>query len=351
MRALVTGALGNLGVSVTKRLLDEGYQVTGVDNNSRNALLGGDVKDNVKHLKAYFNNAKFILNGLNIVEAPWHKIKGDFDVIVHCAAQVSHPKSIEIPDTDFMINALGTFKLLNHTRRNWPNAKFIHIGTAKIYGENVDKLWPYEEQATRYWYQKIAWVDDFKGVSEHCSFDQTMKTPFGCSKACADLYVQEFAYLYGLKTVVLRPGVFTGQYAKPVIWQNWVGDLMKEVLTQDQVDIIGWNGKQVRDVLHTEDLVDAIMLMIRWMPAKGEVFNIGGGMNNAISVLEAFHKICVMTQKWPELGFLPKREGDWQVYVTDNSKLQKRYPQWSVTRDLDYIFNEALECYRSIASD
>lgn len=295
------------------------------------------------NINVFPKTAQLELIGADITDKDWEaEFPDGVDVIVHCAAQVSHPRSIEIPVRDFTVNALGTLRLLEFARR-FPPKVFIHIGTAKIYGQNVDKH-NYEELETRYWpTAKVHGHPYYNGINESCSVDQVgIGTPFSVSKLTADKLCQEWAYTYGLQTAVLRPGVFTGQYAKPVIYQNWVGQLVKDIMTKTHVDIIGWKGKQVRDVLHTSDLVDAIMLMIDNPPPKGEVYNIGGGMDNAISLLEAFYKICKITGKNPTLGFLPKREGDWCVYVGDNSKLEKQYPEWKVTKNLDYIINEVI---------
>lgn len=360
----VTGCLGNAGVSICNRLLADGHTVVGIDNESRGEILGesGDVSDNISSIEQH--TQRFLYEKMDIRSADWmhlaHHAGVKPDVIVHAAAQVSHPKSIETPVIDFEVNAMGTLMLLEYVRKCTPNTQFIHIGTAKIYGQNVDSMIPYKELPSRFWYDKPEEYHyhgrkniPFRGVDEkNCSVDQVgIGTPFSVSKLAADRYVQEYGETYGLQTSVLRPGVFTGKYAKATIYQNWLYHKALEIFSAgnySQIPIIGWKGKQVRDILHTDDLVDAIMLMIQRPPPNGEVYNIGGGMDNAISVIEACHRLFRMhwggaLDRWPTFKYEPNRPGDWCVYVTDNSRLMNDYPEWKVTRNLDYIFQELYE--------
>lgn len=257
------------------------------------------------------------------------------DVIVHAASQVSHPKSIDIPMADFQINAFGTIRLLEAVRAHAKDPIFVYISTAKIYGENVD-IEPVKESKSRYEYEDWG----YKGIDESCSMDNTKKTPFGCSKAYADLITQEYGKMYGCKTSVLRPGCFAGQFTRPTIHQRWEAFLMLKALKGETIDVFGYHGKQVRDILHCKDLTDAIMFLIKEPPHNGAVFNIGGGKENAISVNEAILRIGTLLGKEPMVKYREKREGDWRVYITDNSKLQAQYKDWKVSKNLDFIFSE-----------
>ena len=331
-KALVTGCLGNLGCYVTERLLSEGYHIIGIDNDTRGRMLGASVIRSVAHLASRKN---FYLNQWDIRDPLLEQLikASKFDLIVHCAAQVSHPHSIDVPVEDFEINAHGTLRLLEYVRRHSDDSIFIHVGSAKIYGENVDAF-PEIALPSRYDYD-----GDFNGISESCSFDRTVKTPFGASKAYADLIAQEYGMLYGLKTVVLRPSCFVGKYTVPSLLQRWEAWIMLNILKGEPVRIFGYKGKQVRDILHCEDLVNAIMLMIANLPKKGDVFNIGGGRNNSLSVLECIELVKEVTRLSPkDIIYDEKRPGDWRVYITDNSKLIRHYPNWHISWDLGRIF-------------
>jgi len=282
-------------------------------------------------------NFKILLADFRDDLVKWEIESSRFGLIVHCAAQVSHPHSIDIPMEDFQINAYGTLKLLEAVRKHSENSTFVYIGSAKIYGENVDAF-PWVENSTRYDY---AYPAEFRGISERCSFDQTMKTPFGCSKAYADLITQEYGRLYSLKTVVLRPSCFVGRYTVPSLLQRWEAWIMLNILRGEPVRIFGYKGKQVRDILHCEDLVNAIMLMVDDPPKKGDVFNIGGGRENSLSVLECIDLVKKVTGLSPsKVVYEKKRPGDWRVYITDNSKLLACYPKWGITWNLERIFGE-----------
>ena len=332
--AFVTGCLGNLGTYITERLLSEGYQVVGIDNDARGQLLGASVLRHLDRLKLV-ENFKFVRADIrDFIDMEMEA--SCFDLIIHCAAQVSHPHSIDIPMEDFQINAYGTLRLLESVRKHSDDSTFVYIGSAKIYGENVDKF-PQVELPTRYDYP----FNGFKGISERCSFDQTLKTPFGCSKAYADLITQEYGLLYGLKTMVWRPSCFVGKYTVPSLLQRWEAWIMLNILRGEPVRIFGYKGKQVRDILHCEDLVNAIMLLVNEPPKKGEVFNIGGGRENSLSILECIELVRNVTGLSPtKIIYEDKRAGDWRVYVTDNSKLIQHYPEYRITWNLERIFVE-----------
>lgn len=341
--ALVTGSLGNVGTYITRRLLDEGYHVVGVDNNDRAATLGkdGDTRDNA----GLFEDEDYVHLNADITTIYWDTLfPYGFDAIVHAAAQVSHPRSIEIPMLDFKINALGTIKLLEYLRNRSPLASFIFLSTSKVYGENVNQ-YPIVEHDSRYDYD-AGWSgrNNFNGVSERCSIDQTLHTPFGCSKLYADVVTQEYGRLYGLNTAVLRPNCMAGIHTKPTIYQRWEAFIMKKVLAGEKVEIFGFKGKQVRDIIHCSDVADAIYRMIERPPKKkGEVFNIGGGMYNSLSVLELLDRIKMFTGKYPEIINQPKREADWAIYTTDTSKLWREYPDWKLTVTITDILRELIE--------
>jgi CDP-paratose 2-epimerase len=343
--ALVTGCYGNLGCYITKRLVKEGYEVTGIDNDTRgNTLDSESVLSNQYEL----GGADFNFINRDIRHISWeHEFPDGFDVIVHTAAQVSHPKSIEIPWTDFTINAVATLSMLEYIRNYSQRSKFVFISTSKVYGENVEKVHPILLDSTGEisHFRYGSWE---KGINEKCPIDYTLHTPFGVSKIAADMYTQEYGRLYGLATVVLRLNCTAGKYTRPARLQRWEAWFLQQYLKKvDPIDVAGWGGKQVRDIIHCDDVVDAIMGLLPWLEPnrmmRGEVFNIGGGYNNSLSVNECLKRCEALTGHKPEVRYNARREGDWSIYITDTSKLEEFLPEWKIKYDLDYIFQELYE--------
>jgi CDP-paratose 2-epimerase len=208
------------------------------------------------------------------------------DVIIHTAAQPSHPKSIEIPLEDFQVNAWGTLFLLENVRKYNKDAIFVYCSTNKVYGDTPN-YYSYKIVEKRY-----EPVDPqlWDGFDESLRIDQTLHTPFGVSKSAADLYVQEYARLYGIKTGVFRMGCITGGRAMAVEQHNWEPYFIKKALTGEVLTIYGYKGYQVRDVIHARDLARLFYEFVN-NPRPGEVYNVGGGRGNSISLLEAIDLI------------------------------------------------------------
>jgi len=333
MKVLITGGAGLVGSYSCIHFAKQGYDVVAVDNFMRGKIFGdlGSTKENADILKKHFNNLEFHEIDMRDTEKMKTLVK-DSDIIVHTAAQPSHPKSIEIPLEDFSINAFGTLNLLELTRKYADNAIFIFTSTNKVYGENPNKL-KIVEKETRYDYA------DIDGVDENLSLDHTMHTPFGVSKVTADLYCQEYSRLYGLKMGIFRLSCITGPMAKAVEMHNWEPYFVKANIEGKTLNIYGYKGKQVRDVIDARDLVAAISAFVN-KPRKCEVYNMGGGRKNSISLLESFKLIENITGKPMKYVIKDGREGDHQVYISDIQKFKNHYPDWDIRIDLNKVFTD-----------
>lgn len=331
MKILVTGGAGLVGSYSCKFFAKEGHDVVAVDNFMRGTIFGaeGSTKGNFEALKKENPDIEFHQSDIRDTEKMAQLVKG-CDVVIHTAAQPSHPKSIEIPLEDFSINAFGTLNLLELTRKNTKDALFVFTSTNKVYGENPNTL-NIIEKDTRYDYA------DIDGIDESMPIDHTMHTPFGVSKVAADLYCQEYARLYGIRTAIFRLGCITGPMAKAVEMHNWEPHFIKANMEGRTLNIFGWKGKQVRDVIDARDLVQAFAEFIKKPRALG-VYNMGGGRKNSISLLESFDLIESITGNKMKWVLKETREGDHQCYISDLSKFKSDYPNWDIRLDLKTIF-------------
>jgi len=341
MKVLVTGAAGLVGYHACEHFSELGSRVVAVDNFMRRTLFGpdGDTRSNARTL---WRKHRVRVQRLDVRSKAVTKLVRGCDVVVHTASQPSHPKSIEIPMLDASLNIDGTLNLLEATRQHAKDAVFLFCSTNKVYGENVHKL-PVVELERRYDY-----ADGIEGVDESMSVDQTLHTPFGVSKLTADVYCQEYARLYGLKTGVFRLSCITGPAAKAVEAQNWEPYFICKNLRGEKLNVYGYKGKQVRDVIDARDLVAAFQAFIG-SPHPGEVYNMGGGRKNSISLLESFELIQSITGKPMSFQLQPKREGDHMIYITDLKKFAAAYPNWALRYDLNAIFRDIYEVLRAEA--
>lgn len=335
----MTGAAGLVGYHSCDYFSETGAKVVAVDNFMRKRLFGpgGDTRSNAK---ALWKKHRIKVRPLDIRSKAISKLVQGCDVVVHTASQPSHPKSIEIPILDESININGTLNLLEATRQKAKDAVFLFCSTNKVYGENVHKL-PVVELEKRYDY-----ANGILGVDESMPIDQTLHTPFGVSKLAADVYCQEYARLYGLKTGIFRLSCITGPAAKAVEAQNWEPYFIWKNLKQEKLNIYGYKGKQVRDVIDARDLVSAFDEFIR-LPHPGEVYNMGGGRENSISLLESFDLIRSMTGKQMIFELGPKREGDHMVYISNIKKFRSHFSHWALKYGLRAIFQDLYEALQS----
>ena len=334
MKILVTGAAGLVGTECCKLFASDGWEVISVDNYLRAEIFGSDAdtKANIKKtIKAYgLEHHEIDIRDENIA-----KLVERADAVVHAAAQPSHPRSIQIPLEDFQINAFGTLNLLEATRQRNKEVPFVYCSTNKVYGE-APNFFSYEKTDKR-----LEPVDPllWDGFDESLRIDQMMHTPFGVSKAAADMYCQEDAYLYGLKTGVFRMGCITGGAAKATELHNWEPFFVKKAITGETLRVFGHEGYQGRDVIHAADLAKLFYEFVK-NPRSGEVYNVGGARQNSISLLESFDLIEKVTGKTMHYKLGPAREADHAWWISNISKAKLHYPSWDVKIGLEEIFRD-----------
>lgn len=339
-KILVTGSSGLIGSEVCKYFSDKGLQVHGIDNNNRAVFFGpeGDTRWNQKRLSQQlkdFTHHELDICNRTLVLQCIKKLKPD--VIVHAAAQPSHDKAASIPFEDFDVNAVGTFNLLEATRRYCKDSPFIHMSTNKVYGDTpnnitlkeLDKRWDYND------------INFLNGIPESLSIDQSQHSLFGASKVAADIVVQEYGRYFDMPTCCLRGGCLTGPSHSGVELHGFLSYLTKCNLSKKEYHIFGYKGKQVRDNIHSFDVANFIWYFSQ-DPRRGEVYNIGGGKDNSCSILEAFdlaEKFSGVKMKYSYSD--DNRIGDHICYYSDLSKIQGHFPQWKITKSLDDIFKES----------
>ncbi len=339
---LVTGSSGLIGSEAVEHFDRQGHSVIGLDNNMRRFFFGpqGDTTWNLERLKQ--NTSRFTHHNIDIRdrEAIFDLFKHNrFDFIIHCAAQPSHDKAGEIPVIDFEVNAAGTLNMLEATRQYSTDAAFIFMSTNKVYGDAPNEK-PLREMASRFDYSD---AKDFDGIDETCRIDQTLHSLFGASKTAADIFAQEYGRYFGMNVGIFRGGCLTGPNHSGVELHGFLSYLVKVALTGQTYTIYGYEGKQVRDNIHSYDAVRAMEEFAR-DPRPGEVYNIGGGRANSISILEAFSRIEDMTGRKINYVYSDQaRKGDHVCYITNLGKLRRHYPDWQITRSLDDILREIIE--------
>ncbi|KKR49054.1 MAG: NAD-dependent epimerase/dehydratase [Candidatus Magasanikbacteria bacterium GW2011_GWC2_40_17] len=339
MKLLVTGSSGLIGSECVLHFDSLGYEVHGIDNNMRKFFFGekGDTSWNLNQLKNQTKN--FIHHEMDIrdreaIDKLFREEK--FDAIIHCAAQPSHDKAKEIPFIDFEVNALGTLNLLEANRQHSLESPFIFMSTNKVYGDAPNEI-PLVELETRWEYAR---KEDYPGVNEQCRIDQSKHSIFGASKVAADVMVQEYGRYFGMPTVCYRGGCLTGPQHSGVELHGFLSYLVKVAVSGGKYTVFGYKGKQVRDQIHSFDVMRAFEEFIK-NPKSGAVYNLGGGRENNLSILEAFKKIEDVTGKKVNWEYVDKnREGDHICYISDLTKLKNDYPNWQITKSLDEIIKE-----------
>jgi CDP-paratose 2-epimerase len=339
---LITGSSGLIGSEAVGHFDRQGHRVVGVDNNMRREFFGpqGDTTWNLERLKAATRNFAHYSLDIRDRAALEDLFRAHrFDLIVHCAAQPSHDKARDIPILDFEVNALGTLNLLEAARRHCPEAVFVFLSTNKVYGDAPNEI-PMKELETRYDYAR---PEDYEGVSESCRIDRTLHSLFGASKAAADLVAQEYGRYFGMNVGIFRGGCLTGPSHSGVELHGFLSYLVKTALAGGTYTVFGYKAKQVRDNIHSYDVVCAIEEFAA-NPRPGEVYNLGGGRQNSVSMLEAIARIEQMTGKKLTWRYVDEnRKGDHICYISDLRKFRSHYPNWKITRSLDTIFEEIVE--------
>jgi len=338
---LVTGSSGLIGSEAVEHFDSKGHVVHGLDNNMRREFFGeaGDTTwnlDRLRRVTKLFIHHQIDVRDRSAVEELFRA--QHFDLIVHCAAQPSHDKAKEIPTLDFEVNALGTVNLLECTRLYAPEAVFVFLSTNKVYGDSPNEI-PLKELESRWEYAR---AEDFDGVDENCRIDRTLHSLFGASKASADLMAQEYGRYFGMNVGILRGGCLTGPSHSGVELHGFLSYLVKVALADGNYSVFGYKAKQVRDNIHSHDVVCAIEEFAA-NPRPGEVYNMGGGRANSVSMLEAIAKIEQMSGKKLKWKYVDQnRKGDHICYISNLSKFKSHYPRWSITIGLDEIFRQVI---------
>jgi CDP-paratose 2-epimerase len=338
-RVLVTGSSGLIGSEAVVFFDRMGLSVTGLDNNMRADFFGpkGDTGWNRQRLEKTCKNFTHVTMDIRDRENVGQLFKAHpFDLVIHAAAQPSHDLAAKRPFDDFDVNAVGTLNLLEACRRHRPEAVFIHVSTNKVYGDGPNHV-ELKELETRYDYADPQYAN---GISETFSIDQTLHSLFGASKVAGDVLAQEYGRYFGMKTGVFRGGCLTGPQHSGVELHGFLNYLVKCAMEELPYTIFGYKGKQVRDQIHCHDVISAFWAFAQ-NPRPGEVYNLGGGKQNAASLLECVSMVRARTGRSPKLTYdTTNRVGDHICYYSDLSKLRSHYPQWKLTYSLEQIVDE-----------
>ena len=334
---LVTGSCGLIGSEVCRFFANEGYVVTGIDNNQRQVFFGpeGDTSWVLGQLRqeiAGYRHESFDIRDRARVVALLAELRPS--VIIHTAAQPSHDRAADIAFLDFEVNAVGTLNLLEATRQTCPESPFVHMSTNKVYGDRPNSF-PLREMETRWEFDS---QEHMHGISESCSIDQSTHSLFGASKVAADVLVQEYGRYFNMPTCCLRGGCLTGPNHSGVELHGFLSYLIKCNVERRPYKVYGYKGKQVRDNIHSQD-VARFMLEFASSPRIGEVYNLGGGKQNSCSILEAFRAAEDATgipMEWTYSN--ENRIGDHICYYSDLRKMTEHYPNWQITKPLGTIF-------------
>ena len=345
MNILVTGSSGLIGSQAVEHYEVQGHNVHGIDNNMRRAFFGepGDTLWNLRRLQSAY--PRFMHHDIDIrdrkaLEGLFREVR--FDLVVHCAAQPSHDKAKDIPILDFEVNALGTLNLLEMTRLHCPDAVFIHMSTNKVYGDAPNEL-PLRELNTRWEYAR---PEDYNGIGETCRIDQTTHSLFGASKTAGDVVAQEYGRYFGMKVGIFRGGCLTGPSHSGVELHGFLSYLVKVAVQGKPYTIFGYKGKQVRDNIHSFDVIRAFEAFAR-NPRPGEVYNLGGGRGNSTSVLEAIDLIGQVANVKIQYAYDDRnRVGDHICYISNLNKLRTHFPEWDITIGLPEMIGQMVAAER-----
>ncbi len=340
--AVVTGSGGLIGSETVQRLLKEGYEVVGMDNDMRSYFFGADASTSgtvqkLVGLGSSYHHEAVDIRDEQAVRNVFRKYGKAVGLVVHTAAQPSHDWAAKEPLTDFGVNALGTLHLLEAVRESCPDAVFIFTSTNKVYGDAPNSL-PLVELETRW---EIAPGHQYAlGIDEHFTIDQSKHSIFGASKVAADVMVQEYGRYFGMRTACFRGGCLTGPAHAGAELHGFLSYLMKCTVSGKPYRVFGYQGKQVRDNIHAYDLVEAFWQFAA-TPRCGEVYNMGGSRHSNCSMLEAIALCEEISGKKLDYTYLEdNRSGDHIWWVSDVRKFQAHYPNWQYRYDLREILTE-----------
>jgi len=336
---LVTGSAGLIGSEAARHYNSKADCVIGIDNNLRAKFFGpdGDTNWQRAQLEADCKNYRHSSTDIRDRGGIDRLIEeARPDAIIHCAAQPSHDLAATIPFDDFEVNAVGTLNLLEATRKHVPESPFIFMSTNKVYGDAPNNI-NLVEMETRYDFDDPNHV---LGIAETFSIDQSKHSLFGASKAAADLMVQEYGRYFGMNTVCFRGGCLTGTGHSGAELHGYLAYLFKAAAAGRHYTIFGYKGKQVRDQIHSRDVIGAFDAFIA-RPRQGAVYNLGGGKPNSVSILESIDRIHQLSGRSLSVSLTNEnRNGDHICYYTDMTRFRADYPEWKLGVSIDQIFEE-----------
>jgi CDP-paratose 2-epimerase len=342
---LVTGSNGLVGSESSFFFLNKGFDVIGIDNNERKKLFGNDgdtsrIKNNLKLYSQKYKHYNFDITNKYQIEKLFKKYNKDIKLIIHAAAQPSHDWAYNNPSKDFMINSFGTLNLLELTKKYSSDGVFIFTSTNKVYGDNSNKLKFFEKKNR---YELLSSNKLYNGIDENFPIDKCKHSLFGVSKLYADVLVQEYGINFGLKTVTFRAGCITGPNHSGAKLHGFLSFLVKSCIKQNKYNIIGYKGKQVRDNMHSHDLINCFWQFFK-NPKCGEIYNIGGGRFSNCSILEAINVIEKKLDINVKIKFdkVP-RAGDHKWYITNLNKFLKDYPGFRHKYNTETIIEDLIE--------
>jgi CDP-paratose 2-epimerase len=336
MKALVSGSGGLIGSACVEVLCKQGWTVVGIDNNMRQRFFGpaGSTEVVVDHLVNDMTDYRHVsvdIRDRQKVLDVFQEERPDF--VIHTAAQPSHDKAASIPDLDFEVNAVGTLNMLLGAKEYCPESPFCFTSTNKVYGDRPNTL-PLVELEKRYDY-----ANGLDGIDEQMSIDQCLHSLFGASKVSADVLCQEFGRYFKMPVGVFRGGCLTGPQHSAVELHGYLNYIVKCAVQGKEYKIYGYKGKQVRDQIHSAD-VAGMFLEFFAAPRCGEVYNMGGGRANSISILETVDILTEMGYPLKYSMVETNRTGDHICYISDLTKFRRDYPNWQLTYDVPRTIEE-----------
>ena len=348
--ALITGSAGLIGSEAVRFFCERGIEVVGIDNDMRSDFFGSDASTKwnrdrlIEEFAGRYRHFDADIRDDDAISRIFSEYGADLQLIVHAAAQPSHDWAAQDPFADFSVNATGTLVLLESARRHSPDAVFIFCSTNKVYGDRPNAL-PLEELESRWEIEKSHRY--FSGIDETMSIDACKHSLFGASKLAADVLVQEYGRYFGMKTAIFRGGCLTGPGHSGTRLHGFLSYLMKCTMTGEPYRVFGYKGKQVRDNIHSYDLIAAFDAFYR-APRTAQVYKIGGGRACNCSMLEAIdlcESIAGKKLNWSFDG--DNRIGDHIWWISDIGKFQRHFPDWSLTFALEDILMEIFEANSS----
>ena len=345
--ALITGSAGLIGSQACNFFSEKGYKIIGIDNDLRSYFFGesASTKGSLESLKSNINNYEHYnidIRDYDSLKEIFSKYSSTIEIIIHTAAQPSHDWASKEPITDFTVNAMGTLNLLEMTRIHCPKSTFIFTSTNKVYGDRPnfiallenEKRWEIDLENSIF----ENYIGSDGSINENMSIDNTKHSLFGASKVSADIMCQEYGKYFNINVGIFRGGCLTGPNHAGSELHGFLSYLVKCIVQNKHYTIFGYKGKQVRDNIHSWDLVN-MFWHFHNNPKKGEVYNVGGGRDNSVSILEAIDLVNkILGTNWSNYTISDKaRNGDHIWYITDLSKFRKDFPEWGITISLKDI--------------